>query len=223
MRVCAFVCFSPRALPPQCVSHSDRGQPRGCCAAPRAHIFFPPRGLLTTKHPLARVVVELPDPAVQMERVATSPPPPPGGVAVTMSPPPPPAAPAAPAAPASGSDDDALPPPESFEVTAGLRIAERERGGGGRARWWRCAAAARPAREASVSRRMEALFGETQRENMLHVRLRGMASLAIGLLIIASVKVRSLCTRALAMTRWREVYWVSRVLVCSSSLTTFVL
>ncbi len=143
-------------------------------------------------------------PAAQMERVATSPPPP-GGVAVTMSPPPPSAAPAPHLG--SDSDDDALPPPESFEVTTGLRIAERERsgGGGGRARWWRCAAAARPAREASVSRRMEALFGETERENMLHVRLRGMASLAIGLLIIASVKVRSLCTRARAPTLWREV------------------
>ena len=103
----------------------------------------------------------------------------------------------------AGSDapalEDALPPPESLFVTATLRIAPRPEARAATVRpsdgvtapraCWRCPRRGQPSREARISRKMEEMFVETQRGSLHSTRVRGMTAIAVGLFIIACVKV----------------------------------
>jgi hypothetical protein len=58
--------------------------------------------------------------------------------------------------------------------------------------WWRCGRRERTAREAVMSRKMEEMFVRAQRAIVHSTRVRGMASLSLGLLLTGFVKVRAL-------------------------------
>jgi hypothetical protein len=106
---------------------------------------------------------------------------------------------------AIGGSEDALPAPDEFEVTwnlffeaSALSIDDAPPPRAPRT-WRRCGARERAPRDVLTSRKMEEKFMETQAEMLQTTRVRGMALIAVALLVNAVVKVR-LC-RAYACVR----------------------